>query len=225
MSALVAKKKLIDTKTWVIIGLGGVAVAGGLILASQWKHAALGRQVRRNVVRFLRDSGAVVHSGVVSGGVVRQPMKVDGAVNATIVQLLNLKADEMANGGGVARQDPAAEDSYQTYAQSPPPPARKPSRAPVTPRTPRTPTARKTGKRGAPPASPLEISKQFQDDGGYGDAARSGTSRSGASFEYNADDIIPQHGAHKPSEKMIFSDDEGDAPAAVIDNEDESDYE
>lgn len=218
------KKKIIDTKTWVILGLSGVAVAGGLILASQWKHAALGRQVRRNVVRFLRDSGSLVQSGVISGGVVRQPMKIDGAVNATIVQLLNLKADEMAGGGGARAGPAAAEEEYQTYAESPPPRARKPTRpAPVAARTPRSTVARKTGKR-APPASPLEVSKQFQDDGGYGDAASGSTARSGASFEYNADDIIPQHGAHKPSEKMIFSDNEDGSPAAVIDNEDE-DYE
>ena len=90
MSSL-AKK--IDTKTWVIIGLGGVTVVAGFALFSQWKHATLGRKVRRSVVRFLKDHGSVVQSGIVTGGVVQQPLKIDTAVNATVVQMLNGVAD------------------------------------------------------------------------------------------------------------------------------------
>lgn len=250
MSSLTKK---IDTKTWVIIGLSGVTVVAGFALFSQWKHATLGRTVRRSVVRFLKDHGAVVQNGVITGGVVQQPLKIDTAVNATVVQMLNGVADQMERGGsggdmgggeqtvaGMAPNPTTAMDGYQTYASMPPPRARgkKPQqRAPVgsasksrNPPSPRTQRKALAARSGAPPASPLEVSKQFRDDGGYGDSARrGGRQRSGESFEYNPNDLVPKGRAQQ--RKSVFTDDEGGADGAVgpveadDDDGDDDDYE
>ena len=246
MSSL-AKK--IDTKTWVIIGLGGVTVVAGFALFSQWKHATLGRKVRRSVVRFLKDHGSVVQNGIVTGGVVQQPLKIDTAVNATVVQMLNGVADQMEGGaGGMGPVDPdggapmmpnptTAMDGYQTYASMPPPRVRaKRQQAPVgsakrggsarNPPSPRAMRKAQAPRSGATPASPLEISKQFRDDGGYADSSRrGGRQRSGESFEYNPNDLVPKGRA--PQRKSVFTDDEGDDDGAVgpVDDDDDDDYE
>jgi len=233
--------KKVDTKTWIIIGLGGVTVIASYALFSQWKHASLGRQVRRNVVRFLKDHGAVVQNGVMTGGVVQQPMKVDTAVNATVIQMLNGVADQMEAAGGIPRPPMGADDEsggminpatamdgYQTYASMPPPrmhtrsPAagpgrRSPIKGSATVKSPRQQRKAGTSPRGgAMPASPLEISKAFKDDGGYADGGgrRGRGSRSDASFEYNPDDMVPK-GKHAPQRKSVFTDDEGGDDGAV----------
>ncbi|MDR3542374.1 MAG: hypothetical protein P4L69_15645 [Desulfosporosinus sp.] len=201
--------KKIDTKSWVIIGLGGVAVVASYALFSQWKHASLGRQVRRSVVRFLKDNGSIVQHGLISGGVMDQPMKVDTAVNATVVQMLNSVADQIARHGGGIPQRPVdqddgdsrfanpatAFDGYQTYASMPPPKVhnaqkggaptpnhRGPLKGAATKMSPRQ-QRKATSPRstgGATPSSPLEVSKAFKDDGGYAAAARSAGGRRGA---------------------------------------------
>jgi len=232
--------KKIDTKTWVIIGLGGVTVIASYALFSQWKHASLGRQIRRNVVRFLKDHGAVTQNGIMSGGVVQQPMKVDTAVNATVIQMLNGVADQMGSAGGVPRPpfddeggslNPAtAMDGYQTYASMPPPRVHNKQspaagRGPIKGSASKSPRQqRKTGtvgRAGATPASPLEISKSFKDDGGYAAGGREsggrrgrGGNRSDASFEYNPNDMVPK-GKHAPQRKSVFTDDEGEDDGAV----------
>lgn len=239
----IAKK--IDTKTWIIIGLGGVTVVAGYALFSQWKHASLGRQVRRNVVRFLKDHGAVAQNGIMTGGVVQQPMKVDTAVNATVIQMLNSVADQMAAGGGVPRpplddedlgavgMNPAtAMDGYATYASMPPPRVHNKSpgkRSPIKGSVTKSPRQQRKGTRaGATPASPLEVSKTFRDDGGYsvgaGRGGRGGQ-RSSASFEYNPDDMVPK-GKHAPQRKSVFTDDEGEDDGAVgpVENDSDDEY-
>lgn len=226
--------KRLDTKTWIILGLGGVTAVVGYALFSQWKHASLGRQIRRNVVRFLSDHGAVIRNGVMSGGVVREPMKVDTAVNATVVQMLNGVADQINTGGGggrggdddenlgAATNPTTAMDDYATYASMPPPPHRSPrppaaaKRSPA--KSPRQQRKTAAGRAaGATQASPLEVSKTFKDDGGYSTAAKTGgrSSRSNASFEYNPDDMVPR-GKHVPQRKSVFTDDEGEVDAEVI---------
>lgn len=88
-----------DVKTWALVALGGVAVVAGAAFVVQSKHAALGRQVHRNVLKFLQDHGSQVHAGVVSGGLVSTPMKTTTAVNSTVVSMLNGYADMLGNNG------------------------------------------------------------------------------------------------------------------------------
>jgi hypothetical protein len=241
--------KKIDTKTWVIIGLGGVAVVTGYALFSQWGTASLGRQVKRSVLRFLKDTGSMVQNGVVTGGCVQEPLKVNTAVQATVVQMLNTTMDDMSSsssstgeavssspsGGGrppVYENPTMAMDGYQTYASMPPPkspsssssrggggkrksgpmigrPARgrgAQQRNPASPRAERRTAmvrSSSSGGGGATPASPLEPSKVFRDDGGYAESERrGGRQRSGASFEYNPNDMIPM-GRRRASESDL----------------------
>lgn len=87
-----------NVKTWALVALGGVAVVASAAFVIQSKHAALGRQVHRNVMKFLQDHGSQVHSGVISGGLVSTPMKTTTAVNSTVVSMLNGYADMLSQG-------------------------------------------------------------------------------------------------------------------------------
>jgi hypothetical protein len=97
MEKAAAAVKKWDVKTWALVALGGVAVVASAAFVMQSKHAALGRQVHRNVLKFLQDHGSQVHSGVVSGGLVSTPMKTTTAVNSTVVSMLNGYADTLSN--------------------------------------------------------------------------------------------------------------------------------
>jgi len=97
----------IDWKTWLLLGTVGVAGVTAAALAIQWNHASLGRQVSRNVVRFLTDHGGMVSNGIISGGLVQTPLKLNTAVNATVVSMLNNMADQLG-GGEEGVGDPAA---------------------------------------------------------------------------------------------------------------------
>lgn len=234
--------KKLDAKTWAIIGLGGATVVTGALLMNQWKHASLGRQVRRNTVRFLEKYGSVVKNGVVSGGVIQSPMKIDTAVNGIIVQMIYAVAEKMEEGmasaGGDVQGQPmqhnpmfAAEEEYQTYASMPPPrmqqqQAQKGGLKP-NPRT--NPPAKKSTPRqqrksaAQTKSSPLEVSKAFKDDGGYGSSPGMGPGkgRSSASFEYNPDDMIPQGLRQgQNNRRSVFTDDEG-AVGPVDDDDDD----
>lgn len=227
----------IDGKTLFIIAMGGVSIIAVYALASQWKHATLGRQVRRNVVRFLGDYGAVTQNGVMFGGIMDRPTKVDTAVNAVIVQLLNDTADELQKSGAstISRDPTDIVDPYsvETYAQRPPQQSthqRHHSGSGSASRHPRV------GDRQS-----LEISKIMTDDSGYshlpsgkkGGRKHSGSGRdrdrdSGltTSFEYDADDMtVGRH--RRPEKEKIFSDEESaagsEAPGPAESAED-SDY-
>ena len=91
--AVAAASKKWGTGTWLMIALGGAAVVAGAAFVLQAKHAALGRQVHRNVTKFLIDHGSQVHNGMISGGLVSTPMKTNTAVNSTVVSMLNNYAD------------------------------------------------------------------------------------------------------------------------------------
>lgn len=83
-----ATKKNIDWKTILLIAVGGVAVLSSGMIIYQNHYAALGKQVHRNVLRFLTDNGAKCENGVVSGGIVKSPMRTNAAINTTISTLL-----------------------------------------------------------------------------------------------------------------------------------------
>lgn len=199
MATSVVKKW--DMKTWAIIGLGGAAVVLGAAFLMQSKHAALGRQVHRNVTKFLVDHGSQVHSGVISGGLVSMPMKTNIAVNSTVVSMLNSFADQIdQNPGGNGGGSPDMQQEQQMTtgmggvqgrgttrdgagsALHPPMGAPQPAGS---------------SPRGAkPPAStvrnPTDVAS---DDGGYGQ--QSGRTSNVQGVEYNADEFTPR--GQKPS--------------------------
>lgn len=204
---MAATVKKWDMKTWAIVGLGGAAVVLGAAFLMQSRHAALGRQVHRNVTKFLVDHGSQVHSGVISGGLVSTPMKTNIAVNSTVVSMLNSFADQMdQNPGGMAGGSPDMQQEQQMTtgmggvqgrggasqggmgsSLRPPTGAPQPAGATHTGSSP----------RGAkPPASvirnPTEVA---QDDGGYGQ--QSGRAGDVRGAEYNADEFTPR--GPKPS--------------------------
>lgn len=212
--------KKVDTKTWAIVGLGSLAALATTLLVSQWKHVAIGKQVTTNVVRFLIDHGATVNNGVVSGGVMQTPMKINTAVNSTIVQMLNAVADDLAQG----RSHTVDTDSSRPPLDEPPSftgdarPSKKTSSVAKTGATSRTP--RRQRKQLAAAGSPLEISKTLCDDGGYRDMQKGSTK----SLEYNPNDVIAARGVRQPENKSVFSDDE-DVVGPVGDAaEDDDDY-
>jgi hypothetical protein len=104
-----------DWKTWTMVALGGAAVVASAAFVMQSKHAALGRQVHRNVTRFHVDQGSQVHNGIISGGLVSTPMKTNTAVNSTIISMLNNYADMIAqNPGSVGSPDMQQEQQVST---------------------------------------------------------------------------------------------------------------
>lgn len=190
-----------DKKTWTIVGLGGVVAVVTAALVVQWKHAALGRQVSRNVTRFLTDHGAQLRDGVLSGGVVSVPMKQNAAINATIVQMLNAVADQLDRGGaaegGESDDDDLKNPGYNSQRQAPPKSDNKPS-----------PVAKRKSKRDGC-QSPSEV----PDDGGYGamNGKKGGGSGSG-DFSYNPNEFAPVRGpgGNKPPKNVDLFADDGD---------------
>ena len=195
-----------DMKTWAIIGLGGAVVVMGAAFLMQSNHTALGRQVHRNVTKFLVDHGSQVHSGVISGGLVSTPMKTNIAVNSTVVSMLNSFADQMGQnpggspdmqqeqqvvtgmGGNQGRgaQGGGLGSSLRPSSGSPQPAGSSP--------------------RGAkPPASvirnPTEVAS---DDGGY--AQQTGRTGNVQGSEYNPDEFAPR-GAKPAGDTDLFAGD------------------
>jgi hypothetical protein len=174
----IALKKL-DWKTWAIIGLGGVAVIATGAFVTQAKYAALGRQVHRNVTKFLIDSGARIESGVISGGFVNLPMKTHIAVNSTVLSLIGMITDEAggrpplnpATGDdepvNTGRRSGVSADASADVGGSPPPPSA-------------------AKKRGSAAATSVQSLTTLPDDGGYANRPK------GGSHEYNPSEFTPQ---------------------------------
>lgn len=231
-------KSVFDWKTWALIGFGGTTVIFGTALVTQWDSASLGRQVSRNVKRFLRDTGSQISNGMITGGRLKTPMKVNTAINALIVQMLNEAFDEIEQrGGAVGGVGPSSSGQkdddieYPTYTSAPPPRVSASSMvggegglkrqkavsvsAPVSTRM----ASERKKKRTS--AHCMEVSKLMVDDGGYGDSpgGRSG-SRSKSSFEYNPNEFSPagRQGGACPR-KSVFTDDEGAGEGGDDDDE------
>ena len=236
---------IFDWKTWTIIGLGGTTVVFGTALVSQWDHASLGRQVSRNVKRFLVDTGSQISNGVVTGGRLSAPMKVNTAVNALIVQMLNEAFDDIQQRGGVVSSGggsvghgglPPHDDDieYPTYSSVPPPVGKRPKQqqqqvaqvsAPIVSASARMAAERKKKRTSA---RCMEVSKMMVDDGGYGASpgGRSGGKRSKSSFDYNPNEFSPRgrQGGTCPR-KSVFTDDEGGDDGEEEGGEDDAEYE
>lgn len=182
-----------DLKTWAIVALGGAAVVAGAAFVMQAQHAALGRQVHRNVTKFLVDHGSQVHSGIISGGLVSTPMKTNIAVNSTVVSMLNSFADQMDQGSPGSpdmqqeQQVTTGMGGVQGRGQGQPGSA---LHAPVGAPQPSPPKGAK------PPAAvvrnPTEVAR---DDGGYGQ--QSGRTGNVQGTEYNPEEFTPR--GPKPS--------------------------
>ena len=99
--AQIIKEK--DWKFWGLIGCCGLAAVTTVAYVSQAKNASIGRQVKRNVLQWLKTTGTTVDKGVVSGGVVSMPMTEMAAVIATI----NAMLAERSSGGSGAKEDVA----------------------------------------------------------------------------------------------------------------------
>jgi hypothetical protein len=191
----------LDWKTWVTIALGSTSVMLLCAVLSQWKYASLGKQVSRNVMKFLTEHGAHVEGGVVSGGVVSVPLKINTAVNSTILQMLEAVATQMASGEGPAASakdpmEPEYTGRRQSVAKEAPPSSRpKADRASegqlVASASPRA-TGRAAAAAVSPPSSPPK------DDCGFADPNR-GKDHEG----YNPTEFAPATKAKVSVEQMM----------------------
>lgn len=203
----IATGKKWDWKTWVIVALGGAAAVAGAAFMMQSKHAALGRQVHRNVTRFLVDQGSQVNNGVISGGLVSTPMKTSTAVNSTIISMLNAYADMITQGtdsNPYTRRDPS--DRAQASG----------SRRTQEGGSDNTPSPVTTDKvRRAPAAVILNPTDAARDDSGW--ASRDGRVKDVPVSEYNVDEFAPK-GPKPSADTDLFAGDgipSGAAPAAA----------
>jgi hypothetical protein len=103
-------------KTVTICVLAATLAAAVGAIVYMWKHAALGREVRRTVLGALERSGSAVKGGVVSGGAMRTPLPINAAVHATVSALIdaaatsNLAAPSAAAAGPSSRPPLGAPD-------------------------------------------------------------------------------------------------------------------
>ena len=188
-----------DWKSWALVGLGGAVVIAGAAFVSQAKHASLGRQVHRNVTKFLIDNGARIDEGVISGGMVSIPMKTSIAVNSTVVSLLNMFTDQS---GGRPPVNPSMTMAAEDRAA---PPSRRQEERDARGEPASAPPAVRPGPRGrggrGPPAN-ARAPSDSPDDGDF-------KSREGKKCQdttYNPLEFAPQGG--KPPENVdLFADD------------------
>jgi hypothetical protein len=192
-----------DMKTWVIVALGGVAVVAGAAFIMQSKHAALGRQVHRNVTKFLVDHGSQVHSGIISGGLVSTPMKTNVAVNSTVVSMLNSFADQMAQNspiGGAGGSSPDMQQEQPVSTGIGGVQGRNASGSDLRPRQGSPQPVSSSSPRGTkPPADVVRNpTETLGDDGGYGQ--QGGRTGDVKGSEYNPEEFTPR--GQKPSENV-----------------------
>ena len=206
-----------DWKTWALIALGGTAVIASAAFMMQSKHAALGRQVHRNVTKFLVHHGSQVHSGVISGGLVSTPMKVNIAVNSTVNSMLNnyaemLEPQNMPGGAPAMSETESVSTSPRATRDGPPSPMPQ-QQQPSSAASP-SPSPRSGSPRTASGAVVRNPSAVATDDGGYGQSG--GRTGGGAPpGEYNPLEFMPQ-GSKPPQNFDVFSDDRpGPASAAM----------
>lgn len=203
MEKVLAAKKW-DWKTWAVVALGGAAVVAGAAFVMQSKHAAVGRQVHRNVTKFLVDHGSKVNGGIISGGLVSTPMKTNIAVNSVIVSMLNNyneMLDQNPGAAGSGSPEMHSEEQVTTgkggvqgrigqgQGNAPGAALRPISGAPQ-------PVSSASGRAKSPSATVIRNpSEVASDDGGYGSqTGRTGDVKVG---EYNAAEFAPQ--GTKPS--------------------------
>lgn len=195
MEKMIIKKW--DWKTWAIVGLGGVAIITTGAFVMQAKHAALGRQVHRNVTKFLIDNGARIDSGVISGGMVSIPMKTGVAVNSTVVSLLNMFSDQS---GGRPPLNPAVSSDEPVLTGRHSPTSGVAPGGPASSGMP-VPSPRGNARGSRATTSAIHNPTDSPDDGGF--RAREG--QKGGDFSYNPMEFAPQ-GSRPPENVDIFDD-------------------
>lgn len=183
-------------QTWAIIALGGVAVIATGAFLMQSKHAALGRQVKRNVTKFLIDNGSRIDNGVISGGMVSIPMKTSIAVNSTVVSMLNVFSDQ-SGGARPANPTVTSESPVITGKHSQPPRAQASSSPQARP-SPRT-----SGHQGASAMGSGRLPSSSPDEGGFRSREDKRTSEVP---EYNPEEFVNK-GPRPPQDCDLFADD------------------
>jgi hypothetical protein len=180
--------------------LGGTAAIAVAAFAFQSRHAALGRQVKRNVTRFLIDNGSEISNGVVSGGFVKTPMKTSTAVNATVASMLNNYAEQLGGPPPSPLLEDPSEDIPQPMAisQTQRPQHHKKVSTLSSPSS--SPSPRGASRSGrVSMEAPAEIN--FKDDGGFSKAEKV----SSEDLEYDANKLCPK-GKRPPQDVDLFAD-------------------
>jgi hypothetical protein len=204
----------IGWKSWTLIFLGGVTALMAYTLVSQWKHASLGRQISRNVTKFLIDHGSHVEGDVISGGMVSVPLKMHAAVNATVLQMLagleqQISAAQPARPpqeqGQAAELEGLGDPVYspqrsRSAPMSSPQGKRQASSSSSVPATLHSATARRSSSRGAP-ASPQRCTPP-QDDGGF-----TSSERKLEDYEFNPNEFGGKKTPQASVEDMLKDDD------------------
>jgi len=225
--------KKIDLKLWATIALSGVVVVTGAALVSQWKYASIGRQVSRNVLRFLIDNGAKVENGTIHGGVVPVPMKIGTAVNSAVSQMLNAVSKQMSGRSSHNKYGRSASDGDDTdedeedIAESQQQRHSKPleegrgdeiadedivarqqqQQQQQHPRPKSSPQSRNRKGGDVAEASESSPPSRLPDDGGYALSAKKSTR---SDFTYNPNEFMPaaKPSGTVPSRSAIFSDED-----------------
>jgi hypothetical protein len=201
----------LDWKSWLSIGLGSTSALLLVALISQWKYASLGKQVSRSVTSFLVDHGAHVEGGVISGGVVRVPLKLHTAINSTILQMLDAVSEQMKQEAADQHpEDSSLDPTAQTYTGRQRSPAserassasgHKHEQNPASSsKASLAPAAVKSGGRAAAPAVPAPSSPP-RDDCGFTDPNR-GKDHSG----YDPAEFVPAKKGATSVDEMLRDD-------------------
>jgi hypothetical protein len=169
-------------KGWLLLAtscLAGVSIGAYVI---QSKYANVGRQTTRNITRFLESTGAAISGDTISGGIVNEPMKVNTAVNATVISLINAYTEQS---GGEAPTANQPKTPKQTTIATPAP-------------APAVVNEEKT------PPSHLPKLSELPDDGGYAESEMKGRRGNKTVQKWDPDDFSPK--GDKPSDDTdLFS--------------------
>ena len=139
MSTPATKGSGFDWKMLLATAAVGVSAVSVIALLTQNSNASLGRQVKRNVIRFLQDSGSTVGNGIIAGGMLKVPMKIDTAVNSVVISMINTCGSASSAETPQAKAQPAGDWISQKPAQTgeeavAQPPAASPAVAPIPPK-------------------------------------------------------------------------------------------
>lgn len=208
----------IGWKSWTLIFLGSLTALLSYTLISQWKHASLGRQVTRNVVKFLTEHGSSTQGDVISGGMVSAPLKTHAAVNATILQLLESldyqlkKARPAESDASQPLPPPSSEDDdtpiYSTRSSSrTAAPQKRGASAPIPSSSPSSPSSSSTPRQ---PSSPIRRASAVpqpkipptDDDGFTGD-------RNPEDYQFNPNEFGGKGQQTRLSLEDMMKDDDG----------------
>lgn len=198
--------KKFDKKTIGLIAVCGVAAVALIGFLKHARYAALGRQVERNVIRFLIDNGSIVDNGMVHGGILKVPLKMHMAVNSVVVMMLNAFADSLDSDAPVLDEEGKVIDDVKPIDDGtifPPDqsdeseePGETGETGPITPDPARTARWVCTNRRRIGPNPSTTAPSMFKDESGF-------ASKEATVSEYKP--YVPQAG-NKPKVEDLFKD-------------------